>query len=148
MGYSLPCGCESMADVGRVPSWLMDKSDRTSLSLALSSLLPSTKSCSSNCQISHLFFHTMSVAAGLQVKYGMHKSQPSQAHWSPALDCHTFLFLWKQDMLESLGLTILLPISVALMTLGMSHDRNPTGHVLLLPPLFLLLLLFSSFSSS
>lgn len=96
----------------------------------------------------------MSVAAGLQVKYGMHKSQPSQAHWSPALDCHTFLFLWKQDMLESLGLTILLPISVALMTLGMSHDRNPTGHVLLLPPplpppasLFLFLLLLVLFLS-
>lgn len=54
-------------------------------------------------------------------------------------------------MQERLGPTVLLPVSVALMTLGMSHDRNPTGHVLLLPPLpppaslFLFLLLLVLF---
>lgn len=80
------------------------------------------------------------MAPGPQVKFRMQNTLPSQAHWSPALGWHTFfpipLEAGKDNKQESLVPTILLPVSVDLMMLGMSHDWSPTEHVLLPPILY------------
>lgn len=112
---------------------------RTSLSLAPSFLLPSMRSCPfslSNKPSSHPY-HKCGYCATGQV--GNAEPQLPQAHWSPALGCHSFCPPASGSRTCRKALHPLFYF-LSLWTLGMSQDWGPTGHGQVLLPFFFLFL--------